>query len=344
MVLPCANKKFYRLQIFACTILLFLFGAFRVDFGLDYSGYESFFNQISGSPFFEYDPNMRMEIGYSYLNYICPSFRFLIIITSLLVSITYFIVFDKYIPLEYRALAIFLLYLSGNFTIFFMFSGIRNSIAICLLILSVPLIYNRKITYYTLLTILAGSMHASAFIIFPLAYIIGFVRNINKRTLLVFGGFSVLLCLIPMSILLSLSSQFIDTNFDRYSTYINNAETIGKGASLLVSLSNLSIIFLILKNLLNIQLPRKQVLLVLLGLMAFITPLLGPLDIRLSIYFCIFSIPCIIIAYKLISVKIRKYSLLGLFIAYRGYSFFIVFLNNPYFSYSKIDNIVLGTW
>lgn len=341
MAYPPKRTGQYRIQLFVCFLLLFLFGAFRYDFGLDYSAYETIFDMASNDRGFDYNPEERIETGYLYLNYLCPSFRFLIIITSLLVAVAYYVLFDRYVPVRHRVVAIFLLYLSGNNTVFFMFSGMRNSIAICLLLLSIPLIEKRKIIWYAAVMMLAGSMHASSFLIFPVAYLMGYIKEINKRVSTWLIVISVVLCCIPISVLISLSGDFIANNMDRYSGYIESAEEIGRGASLLVTIANLALIILVTKSVAGYKLSRRQNIIVLLGLLSLITPLLGPLDMRLSIFFSAISIPCVLIAYDCLKDIRLKYLLLGLFTAYRAYSFFIVFINSQYFAYDNIHNLIL---
>ncbi len=340
MMIPSSNKNGYRIKLLICFGLLFIIGAFRYDFGLDYAAYENYFTQINGQSHFEYDPLERMEIGYSYFNFLCPSFRFLIIVTSAIVCIAYYFVFWKYVPHKYSALALFMLYLCGGNTVFFMFSGIRNSIAISLLILSIPLIEKKKLIYYAGMTALAWSFHNSALIIFSIAYLLGYIKEITPKVANWMIIVAIGLFLIPYNFLINTSAQFVLANFDRYTSYIEKAEEIGKEASVLVSLPNVLIIAIAGYGLSKLKLGHRKSLVVLLGLLACYFPLLGSLDLRLSIYFGGILIPAVVIAYSTIQDKVLRYSMLGIVITYKAYAFFVVWLNNPYFTYSQIHNYV----
>lgn len=338
MAIPGNGTKGYRIQLVLCFGFLFIFGAFRYDFGLDYQMYEDMFYRASSKGAFKYDPNERNEVGYMFINYLCPSFRFLLIATSLLISVTYFILFYKYIPARYKLLGIFLFYLCGNNTVFFMFSGIRNSIAICILILSLPLIRQRKILYFSAATLLASLIHTSALIVFPVAYLIGLIRSFDNKNSLILIGISVLLFILPFDTIISPAETFIVNNFDRYTSYIDDAKSIGKSASLLVSVPNIILIGLITRSLKNKFIPKDRFSVVGVGLLAFFFPLLGVLDMRMSIYFNAICIAGLIVSYKYVRSLFSKNVILGIFILYKSYAFFVVFLNNPYFTYYKINN------
>lgn len=340
MSMPLSSKNGYGIKLAICFILLFILGAFRYDFGLDYFAYEEYYNYVTASEGFIHDQSDRMEIGYSYLNYLCPSYRFLLIATSALVCVAYYALFKRYIPQKYGLFAIFLFYLSGNNTIIFMYSGIRNAIAISLLILSIPLIEKKKLIYYAGMTALAWSFHNSALIIFPIAYLFGYIKEITSKVANWMIIVAIGLFLIPYNFLISTSAQFVLANFDRYTSYIEHADEIGKGASMLVSLSNILIIAITGYGLSKLKLGHQKSLVVLLGLLACYFPLLGSLDLRLSIYFGGILIPAVVIAYSAIRDKVLKYSILGIVIAYKAYAFFVVWLNNPYFAFSQIHNYV----
>lgn len=334
MAFPCFSRKVYQWQIFICFVVLFIFGAFRYNFGLDYSEYNDFFEAVSLHSNI-YDIDNRIEVGYVLLNYILPSFRSLLVITSALLAVTYYIVFYRYVPEKFRLLAIFLLYLSGDITIFFMFSGIRNAISICILTLSVSLIQNHKIVWYIIIMFFAASFHTSSFLVFPIAYIIGCITDINNKTSKLLIALAIILCVIPFDLLLSSGSNLILNYFDKYETYVDQASELAHGASLLVKFSNLIIIWCIVKGIVGIKVTSKQITVVVLGLLACYLPMLGPLDFRLSMYFGILMIPAITFAYSIIHDKMIKSMMLVTFVAYKSYSLFIVYMNSPY----RVDKI-----
>lgn len=59
-MLPVKNEKQYSLRLFISLIPLFLYGAFRFDYGLDYNTYEVYFDRVKGG----YSFDDRLEIGH----------------------------------------------------------------------------------------------------------------------------------------------------------------------------------------------------------------------------------------------------------------------------------------
>lgn len=337
MWLPCDSNKEYRIKLLICLSLVFFLGAFRYAW-MDYTAYEANFNVIKGFTKIGNIPEMRIEYGYVLLNYLCPSFRFLIIATTLLVCIAYYLFFVNFIPYEHRLVAITLLFLCGNDTVFFMFSGIRNSIAICILLISLPYIINGNYLKFGCVTILAFLFHQSSIIIFPIAYLMGQIKSLTKRNTTILFIIAVILSIIPFELLVNSATSLVISNLDRYSLYVDAASEIGHGASLLVKASNLIICGVICFGLRDRMLNRNETMLVCLTLLCSYFNFLGPLNLRMSMYLTIVSIAGIVITYTYLKDKILNKAFLGLFMAYKGYAFFIVFVGSQNFYYDHIYN------
>lgn len=184
---------------------------------------------------------------------------------------------------------------------------------------------------------LAACFHTSAFFAFPIAYALGYITNINKKTSKVLILVAIILFVIPFDLLLDSGSYLILMYLNRYDMYVNQAEEIAKGASLLVKTSNLIIILCLIKGMIGVKLTPNQTRVVILGLLAWYFPMLGPLDMRMSMYFTILMIPSVIIVYSKIRNKMLKNVMLLTVVAYQGYSLFIVYMNSPS-RVSKIHN------
>jgi len=138
---PVKSNADYKKRLFFTFLPLFLFGALRVDFGNDYLGYEHYYYSVhSFSELFNIDKHM--EKGYALLNLVMPSFRSLLVLTSLLMCFSYATLFYKFVQPKYNWLAILLLFLSGDKTIFFVLASMRNGMTVSLLILSLSFIQN----------------------------------------------------------------------------------------------------------------------------------------------------------------------------------------------------------
>ena len=88
--IPAKTERAQIWKIVLTFLPLFLFGALRVDFGYDYDSYEDAYYSYKS---YGTDQFGHSEIGYQWLNTLCPSFRFLIVIQSLLVCIAYAVFF-----------------------------------------------------------------------------------------------------------------------------------------------------------------------------------------------------------------------------------------------------------
>lgn len=327
MALPCNGQRTYRVHLFFCMTLLFCIGAFRYQW-MDYDQYESIYNFYHNNALVEYDPEERTEYGYILLNLIMPSFRWLVIVQTLFTCITYFVFFDRYIPIKHRVLGIFLLYLCGQDTIFFMYSAMRNSFAIDLLLLSLPLVLKKKWIWYSAIGLVAFFFHKSSVIVFPLVYFMGQISTFSIRNSKILFGIAILLAIIPFSLFLNSATYFIINNLDIYESYVDFAEEVGTGASMLVKFSNILLCAFICFGLRNKSLTRTQVSICILALLCCYFMFLGPLNMRMSIYVGMFFIAGIILTYSKIENRLIRGAFISFTIVYKAYAFFIVFLGS----------------
>lgn len=333
-LIPAKTERAQFWKIVLTFLPLFLFGALRVDFGYDYDAYEYDYNSCKS---YGIDQFGQSEIGYQLLNILCPSFRFLIVIQSLLVCIAYAVFFHRYIPPEKRILALFMFFLSGQYTVFFMFSGIRNAIAISLMILAIPLVENRKLICYIFLTILAAMFHTSALMVFPIVYLVGNKSKMTNKEFTIWIIAMIVLTVIPLDYFFGYFSQFIDLYFDRYNSYLSSMEEFGLDRTLLV-LSSTSLLSLGLLIVARHSSEEKVRLLVRLSLIGLYANYLGSINMRISNYMQFF----IVIGWTFLisngAIKWR-YLYACLVFLYLGYAFFYVFMGSPTFIYDKYISV-----
>ena len=166
LVIPSDNQRAHNLGLVFSFALIFIYGALRVNYGSDYQAYENiYFNINSGM----YDNKNNWEIGFIFLNQIVPSYRVLIIVLTLFFCICQYILFKKYIPASYTILSFILLflityYLIGNLT------GIRNSVSICMLILSLPFLIKRQFIPFIIFIFLGSLFHTSSLFMLPIYF------------------------------------------------------------------------------------------------------------------------------------------------------------------------------
>ncbi|HRZ96414.1 MAG TPA: EpsG family protein [Paludibacter sp.] len=242
---PLKKQRDYTVRLIVSLIPLFLYGAFRVDFGLDYKEYENFYN---GVKVLGREADESFEIGYYYLNLTLSSFRSLLVFQTVLLCTAYYFLFKWYIPAKWAWLGFILLFLNGPQTIFFMLSGIRNGIAISIFILSSYFIYKRKIIPFTILIFIAYFFHQSVVLFAPAAYLIVNYISFNKKTLYIWLFIMLFFSIASNTIDLDYINLLVEQYFDRYNIYIENAMEEGQGAGLLIKIFSFIATFLLLLN------------------------------------------------------------------------------------------------
>lgn len=338
LLIPIQSNRGYQIKLICSFIPLYLFGALRVDFGFDYSGYEEQFYDINS--YYDWKKvNDHSEIGYLLLQRIIPSWRLLIAFQSLLVCIAYYILFYKYIPRKHIVLAFILLFLTGDKTIFFMFSAIRNSIAISLFLLSIPLIIEKRTVLYVCLSVLAMQFHTSAILVMPLMYIICYKNNFDRRSLLTACIIIFFIIITPVDRLVVLITPFMNDYFSRYDSYLETFSGMGDTRTVLVYFSSMFFLYCIFINIYRNKIDRTTLCLFLLAIITPLAPLLGTLNGRLSYYGTLFFILAVIKIFNSNNMKFRR-GLLCFTFAYMGYAFFKVFMGNPLFPYKIYHSIL----
>ena len=341
-IIKVDTQRGYLWKLIITFIPLFIYGAFRVDYGLDYAGYEEFFDRIHQNGLKDYERE-RIEYGYGVLNFIMPSFRSLIILLTALICTSYIFLFYKVLPPKYLWLAILLLFLSGDKTIFFMFSGLRNSISISILILSVPLLKERKLLLFLLCMFLASLFHKTAFIFFPIAYFISSNKNITRKEIAIWVGVFIFFWIFSAISMIEIVETF--TNYflgDRYDSYIEQINELGDNRGLLIRIASVILFIPIIVFCTKHSFSAYGNVIMRLGLMYLMTNVLGSLNYRASHHFMIFFIVLLSYILKYSKDNLFKYGYILFVIAFLSYAFFVVYIGNPLFPYDVYESTIFG--
>lgn len=236
------NKKYFYLSF----LVIFLFLALRYDFGNDYMTYYNYFSHVHDSPlndllnFRDYRYFGFMEIGFTFLNKLFPSFYLMIVILALFSCYTYYSIINLYVAPNLKWLSVFL-FLFAPGLMLTQSTAIRQSIAICIFLLSVRFLINRNIWKYILLICIGGLFHRSAFILLPM-YFIANTNKWSKGVLLILVGFYAFLAFFGNILLVNIEN-IMDRFFPLYSEFYKEENVGNQLASGLGFLVN-SIIFL----------------------------------------------------------------------------------------------------
>ena len=333
------NDKEYLRRTIITFIPLFLFGALRVDFGYDYPTYEAEFHLAHSSQNL-WDISEHSETGYVILERIVPTWRLLIILTSALTCISYIFVFYKCIPPKYSWLAIFLLFLAGDKTIFFQFSGIRNAIVIAIMYLSFSLIRDRKWILLGLLTALGTTIHTSAILFIPIVFLICTNKEMTKREAWIWIISMVVLQAVSLNAVFDQVINVVGLYLDRYSAYAEFAEEIGDNRTFLLRSFCAVFVVLIVYCMRHTKLNKEENVICRMALIFVFSFLLGSLNLRMPQFFGFAFVAGSTIVVSKWRDEFLRLGYLSLTILFLAYSFFIAYVLQPGFPYRVYHSIL----
>ena len=335
------TNKEYLWRLIISFVPLFVYAAFRVDFGYDYENYQNIFDLIHKYRG-QYD-DFRAEIGYLKLNEWLPTFRSLLIVTSAFTCAAYIFIFYMVVPVKYSWLAVLLLFLAGDKSIFFMFSGIRNSISISMLIFTYPLLQKRKLLPFLLCMLLASIFHKTAFIYYPMAYFTCSNKDMERREMLVWGGVFAFFFIFSHTAILGSIGNLMALGFEgRYDTYIEFVGEVGDSRGLLSRVSMIFTFVPLLWFTYKGSFSPQMNTILRLGLVYTIATTLGALNMRTTHHFILFFIVTVIYVYSYSSNNVVKYGYSLFVCAYLAYALFIVYMGNPAFPYDVYESTIFG--
>ena len=309
-----------------------------MDFGLDYPTYEAeFLDAHLYSAFSSF--NEHSEIGYVFFEKMIPSWRLLLIITSALTCAAYGCVFYKCIPSRYSWIAICLLFLAGDKTIFFQFSGIRNAIAIAIMFLSLPLMRDRRLIPFIGISLLAMTFHTSAIVFLPLFYLVCRNKTMTKVEAWIWIVVMLLLQIINLDLLFEQVARLVDTYLDRYNNYAEIALEEGDTRSLLIRGFVAFFVIMFVWFIRTTELNSIENIICRMSLVYVLAFLFGALNFRFSQYLGFGFVCGTTLLLSKWHLKIAKVTFGIATILYLLYAFFIVWMGRPGFPYQTYHSV-----
>jgi hypothetical protein len=181
--------KSSKIKVFSFAfILIFFYSAFRYDYGGDYFGYDDIHSDIIND--FE---RKNMELGFSFLLSLFPSYYIFIIFQSFLYAVVMFYFFYNNILPKYFSFAILMIFITPSLLLD-TFGAIRSSLVALIFLFSLRFVYSKILVHYLLFVSIASLIHLSAIFLFFIYFIVHSDLFSNKKlvmfvlTLLLFFG------------------------------------------------------------------------------------------------------------------------------------------------------------
>ncbi len=329
---PQNDVKAYQWKVFWVFVPILIFGALRVDFGPDYSEYESWFYEWHGH-LTEFDREHHSEIGYQWLNMVMPTWRSLLMLVSTSVVAAFIMMYSKYVAPEMLMLAMVFTMFYPNQTFFLSFISMRNGLAIAGTYMCLPLIIKRK--YWLLIPIayVLSLLHTSAIFFLPMAMIAGRHEALTKKELFYWVLFFIFISVLSTTSLVSLLDRIMIG--DQFESYRTHYLVVDDHNSLLQCTANAILAYFIISWAYRNKdvLTQAQNTIWRLSLLYLMCPFLGNLGrTRMMYYYIPFYIITITFLMKdKWPVKWQKHFFIGLAIAVMLYATFIVWMNTATF-------------
>lgn len=321
----------YGLKLSVFTVFVFL--AFRYDFGNDYMAYLEVFQNINKFDLAKIDSFTIKgnEVGWFYLNRLFKPLGFFAM-TIVLAAFNCYVVYrfiKKYVPAKYYWFAVFL-YTFQVSQMLILSSAMRQAVAVSFFILAIDYIIQKKPFKYIILIFIATLFHTSAVVLFPLI-IISYINWKIKfvHIILVFVVF-----LIPIYFLKDITAYinvFVSQYFEIYSYYLENAGGTSISEIGLGFILNIFIYFVIVYNS-QFEIDFEKNIFLKIAIISFILIPLGfnlQLIGRINFYF----MPVLLIVFPLIFSKMKKtYKMIyiGIVVLFTFYNFYLFFNEGVY--------------
>lgn len=337
------GDKQWRWKLFWTFLPLFIYAAIRVDYGNDYPGYEEFYYSMQDQPFFQFDHDHHVEIGYQLLNRIMPSFRLLLVFNSLLLCLALGVFCYHNVPRKYFWLIIVLIFLNPEKNIFGNLVGIRNGLVVTSFLLGFVFIQKRQWIKFAILTIGLSFIHTSALLFLPVAYIAGMDIQFKPKEIIIWVGAAAFLLLFSMTQLFDVVAAVVDVDaFNRYEGYLE--QEIHRGY--LASIANVSfmvffIIYLYKRG--DVLKPETNSLLRV-GMLYCVASLMGSLAMRASYFYDMFFLSSVVTVFSdKKAPNWLRVCIVVLAIAVSYYSMFIVWMQGDWWGHGTYHSL-LGDW
>lgn len=323
--------------------VIFIFLAFRFEYGNDYKNYHELFYDINLYFNSYLDNPQRLEYGWILLNRTFHPFGFftLVAFLALINCYTYFKIILRFVTPNYYWFAI-LLYMIDSYFMLTQLSAIRQTLAFNILILAIIFLFDKKYLKAIICLPLMVFFHSSSIIMIPLLLLF-FVRDFKMKYLYIFVFQSLFIFLFVFGDQIK-SNLGVLINFvfaDQYDGY--SSMNIESSASVV----NVSIYF-ILNSVLLFSYNKLAseikffTLMTLIGIFVMPIGFIIPLSARIALYLLPFSILVYPAIATLTHSKIKRYYFI-IFVASIAMVRVVTFLfsdtyNESYKNYESIFN------
>ena len=210
-------------------IFLFLFLAFRYDFGNDYQGYLNNYMVLGGVDDTEFYYRVN-ELGWVYLNFFFktlfgpPGFHLMVAAVSGFNCTVAYRFFKKYVPKPYYALAMLLFVLEPN-NILVLSSAMRQSIAVSFFLISIDFLLVKKYLKYFFCILLGSLFHTTILVFIPLVLVNLFKWRIKFIYILLFYVL-VFILITKSNELFSQLDLLLSLNESEYQSYTSDGQEV----------------------------------------------------------------------------------------------------------------------
>jgi hypothetical protein len=197
-----------------------MFGVCRATIG-DGVVYELDFYKIKASnDIFNVDDHL--ESGYILLNKFMPTFGSLEVLIVCVVCLALALLFYRYVKPQYSWLAVVMLFICGNNTIFFLYGTYRNALAACVFYFSLLFLYRKQYIYYIIMAFIATRFHTSLWFSMALPLLISFTWSLPKVPQnIIWITVPIGFIMSSQSGLIDLIAPYINEHFERYNSVVN---------------------------------------------------------------------------------------------------------------------------
>jgi transmembrane protein EpsG len=225
-----AKDRENRIALLGSFILIFLFLAFRYDYGNDYMSYYNIYSdikKIKNVDFLNYYPfygNNTLEPGWVILNWLFEPFDYYVFVAflSLFHVYAYYRFIKYFVPPQYYWLSLLLYFINPVFMLL-QLSAMRQGVAIGIFIISLEYLAKRDVLKYIILILIAYLFHNSALILVPLV-IIALYNQKFKKPLIFIILFFYLFGVVFGSLFTSQIQYVVNTYFPSYVNYNNPSD------------------------------------------------------------------------------------------------------------------------
>ena len=339
--IPCRNNSDYLRNLIIAFIPLFIYGAIRVDYGRDYPAYEMFFNMFHSSTNFIADGDAHAEIGYQFLCHIMPSYRSILVLNAFLLVAAFIVFIYRNIPYRYAWLAIILIFLMPEKNIFGSLVGIRNGLVVTTFIMAFSFVQERKPVSLAITALVLSTIHTSAIVYLPLAYIVSRDTIVSRKELCIWVATGIVLMAVSMSALVNLLMPIFSVVAGRYEEQLMDMQDGSRG--LLNYGANFVMMFTFIYFVYKKSgelLPQQRSLLRMAALYC-ISGCLGSLSGRMTYFYAIYYIGGVVLLYSLGRKNdILKYVLLVFVILVSSYATFVVWMGEEWWNHGTYHSLI----